>query len=337
MKIQLIFIFLLTFISCSITGSRKPSSSHISNYERNGVHFIEINLLLTKFRRRLDIPYFKIRSVDYTDSNVKLNVKHSENINCYNGLNGDLVTSCSLKGNSPSVLKLIYSFEKNKSFPVHEVSWRKGCIKNNFSHKEILQSKIFQKMKLKKGLFLSEKLFLIGEFADAERVDLMYPRRKTFKFDTMKSELIVIDNFKSNLSHSEYGPIEVEGLAKSNFLNDRFHNSKLNPYEFSCRTKKQNYRLDEGIILFENVKAKERVTCSFNSRLRKIFERLNVKGNLEFSIKHLDLEKTFEILENNQQKMLSKLELILSKIDQENIDNIYDGLLKLEEFKYILK
>ena len=69
---------------------------------------------------------------------------------------------------------------------------------------------------------------------------------------------------------------------------------QLNPFEFYCRTKKENYRVDQEIILFEDIKAKERVTCSFNSKIKKIFERVKVKGNLEFSIRHLDLDKSFE-------------------------------------------
>lgn len=333
MRIFLISIFFLTLTSCSVSESRKPSSFHVSNYSKDGVHFVEVDLLLTKSTPRVQIPEFQIHSIDFGTSKVMLNVEHKNNVSCYNGLRGKTFTSCSLNRDEASLIKLIYSFVGLKSFPVHEISWKEEIVKSHFSQKDIFRSKILKKVNEGRGLFLSEKLFLLKEYGDVEEVELVFPRRKTIKFSEEKPDLILVENLSSNLVHRDFGSIPLAGLMKADFLEDSFYVNKLYPFEFFCKRKDKLHKLDQDMILVEDIKEKDKLMCMVNTRLKSVFSRSKVKGAINFSVKSLNIESSFEELRSGEKEASTKLQTVIESIDKQNIDIIYNGLLKLKASK----
>lgn len=330
MRILLISIFAFTLFSCSVSKLRKPSSMQISSYEEDGTYFVELDLVLTKARKRVDFPDLKIKSIDYSESKLSFDVYHNEDISCYDGLRGNQIVSCALNSNKSSVVKLVYSFKKTVLFPVHEVSWKEQSIKSKFSNNEILKSKILKKMNAGRGLFLPEKLLLLKEYAQVESVDLSFPRKKNLRFDNDLPEMISIDSFGSSLKHKTLGEIPIKGLMKSDFLGDRFYAEDLNPFEFFCKSKNEIYGIDQDMIVIESIESKQKITCLFNNKYKKIFSRVNVKGSTKFSIRYLYLDQAFEKLKAEHVLMEGKLKKFISSIDKSNIDIIQDALMKLQ-------
>jgi hypothetical protein len=330
MKVVSKLFLILVITACSVFKGRSPSSSDILNYEKGGLNYVELNVELTSLRPRISIPRFTINSTDHDLQKADLRLIHEDTVSCTLSEKENSNSICSLIRGSKGKLKILYSFNSFKTFPVYEVDWASNEIKRQFSKNDILKSKLNRKIKHNhdlNSLFLNEKITLLEILGKKQTTKINFPKRRMLKLDENILDVILIKNMTSELKHKSKGRIPINGIEINKFSDEKFEKNNLNAYEFFCETKHESHFIEGNTILVED--HNDKVKCQFNDRVRGVFGRYYTRGAIHFDIVSIDLDEAVKELQRSEKVNNQKLKSIVEKINDSNINTVYNGLSKL--------
>lgn len=327
------YLFLIIIIcACSVFNKRSPSSANnLFSYQKNGLNFVELNVELSDLKNRILVPKFTLNSTGHDEEVAELRITHESTVECQYDNQSEIKAMCTLVSGTRGKIKIVYSFSEYETFPIYEVDWASNKIKSKFSNIDIIKSKIHRKANRNRdlnSLFLNEKVSLLNIMGKEQKIKLNFTKKKNIRIDDTKMDVISIKNITSDIVHKTLGQIPINGVDRKSLPDDSFENENLNAYEFYCEANDESYLLEDEMILVQDHNGK--VKCHFNDRIRGVFGRYYARGNVHFSVISLDIEEAVLELENSENLNNQKLKEIINKINEDNINYVFNKLSKIQ-------
>ncbi len=219
-------------------------------------------------------------------------------------------------------------------FPVREAEWMRGFFPDVVSQTELKLSQIYNKwfeakMRLGSDFTVSDGItyrgreLLVKYFNDTS-YQVISPRKFGYQFEKTLNEgdLLIIKDVDGYVFHSRLGSTDHGGFSTETFVEEGragrryLETTRIKPFEFFCQhnSKVYDFRLKSD-LLFDSPGT---VKCGINAKKSFFIPLVKPKGQTEFYVQHMNVEKSIELIPSHIENAKTKIKNKIKKMNEEN-------------------
>lgn len=250
---------------------------------------------------------------------------------------------CSNDSSKSGTIDFTYKVPYFSGFEVKEAEWMRGFFPDIINNTELKLSQILSKwdeaFRKNSNAKVSDAITYRGrelllKYEGNTEVMIFDPKRNKYQFEKKLNDgdIVIVSDIFGNINHPQLGVSDSRGIPTSDYIKNGVAGKAylepvdVKPYAFFCRFKDELITFDYQKQYTFNKPGL--LKCSINTRKGKFFWFKKPKGQLEATIRSLDLKEVISRLPSRLLNAKIRLDNKLYIMNATNIENLKKWLIR---------